>query len=81
MARLRAEGLQHHMEIFERSCGAGWGVRVVDEPIPAGAYIMEYVGEYLSLEEIQVTGPQAYCILNAYTCKVLLKNACDRAKC
>jgi len=56
VARLRAEGLQHSMEIFERSCGAGWGVRAVEEPIPAGAYVMEYVGEYLTLKHIKVIG-------------------------
>jgi len=50
IAKFREEGLQYKLEIFQSPDGAGWGVRALED-IPAHDYIMEYVGEYISLEE------------------------------
>ncbi|GLJ44763.1 hypothetical protein SUGI_0941460 [Cryptomeria japonica] len=48
--RLTQKGLKFHLEVFKTE-NRGWGVRSWD-PIPAGAFICEYVGEVLSSEDI-----------------------------
>lgn len=48
--RLTQKRLKFHLEVFKTE-NRGWGVRSWD-PIPAGSFICEYVGEVLSSEDI-----------------------------
>jgi hypothetical protein len=52
------QGVAFHVEVFKTSNGRGWGVRT-RETIPAGGYVMSYLGE-LRLDHDRVVS-EAHC--------------------
>jgi len=49
-------GLQLRLEVFRcEEKEKGWGVRCID-PIPAGTYVTDYIGEILAGEEAEGRG-------------------------
>jgi len=61
--RVSQKGPKFHLEVFRKDNG-GWGVRSWD-PIPAGTFICEYVGEILLDEEIDQQFEENQYVLNA----------------
>ena len=50
-------GRQHKVCIFRTENGCGWGVKAL-EKIPKGAFVMEYVGEIITVEEADRRGKE-----------------------
>lgn len=53
--RVIQKGRQHKVAIFRTSNGCGWGVKAL-EPILKGRFVMEYVGELITVSEADRRG-------------------------
>jgi len=53
--RVVQKGRKHKLAIFRTANGCGWGVKAM-EPIKAGSFVVEYVGEMITSEEAEVRG-------------------------
>ncbi|CAG2117592.1 unnamed protein product, partial [Medioppia subpectinata] len=55
--RVVQKGRKHKIAIFKTDDNKGWGVRAL-EPIPKGSFVMEYIGEIITIEEADRRGRQ-----------------------
>ncbi|CAK8689282.1 histone-lysine N-methyltransferase SUV39H2-like [Clavelina lepadiformis] len=55
--RVVQRGPQYAISLFKTPNGKGWGVKAL-QPIPKGAFVMEYVGEIITNEEAERRGKE-----------------------
>lgn len=55
--RVVQKGRQHKLAIFRTDNGCGWGVKAI-ETIPKGRFVMEYMGEVITVEEADRRGKE-----------------------
>ncbi|KAL2323398.1 hypothetical protein Fmac_027777 [Flemingia macrophylla] len=68
--RVIQRGLTCNLQVFFTSEGKGWGLRTLED-LPKGAFVCEFVGEILTIKELQERNLK--CNENGkYTCPVLL---------
>lgn len=50
--KAREHGMPFKLELFETTTGCGFGLRVLEDFIPEGSFLLEYLGELISATEV-----------------------------